>query len=449
MGFFDALTGMSPAQNQGLLAAAAALLQAGGPSRMPVSLGQALGGGLQAFQTGMNSAQDREAEQAQRALHSQMLGLQIKGTEADLADRAHQRQVDRSIEDAARNAWQTPEQQAASLPGGPTIANAAMIPQMKGGFDQQRFLSGVGQVSPLKALEYAQQFAKMSQKKVKDWQPLNVDGQVKYVPLFEDGSSGSPVAYEVARKLEARNTGGTTDMIDPYTGEVKTSVKNTVSPDAESSSAVQWARLNYEKEKDKQPVLNSELGGWVTRPDAVNPNGRVLPVGGASRVPKMSEDQGKATGWLVQAENAFKNMMAVGADKNGNPTGAARPGFNDALASVPGLGGLANTFRTADRQKFMQASSSLSEALLRAATGAGVNRDEAAQKVAELTPQFGEAPEVTKQKYAAIPLYIESLKVRAGPGANLAAGVLANQPAAGVLGVPDDIAALLQKHGGK
>ena len=83
------------------------------------------------------------------------------------------------------------------------------------------------------------------------------------------------------------------------------------------------------------------------------------------------------------------------------------------------------------RQKFIQSSSSLSEALLRAATGAGVNESEARQKIQELTPLFGEAESVTKQKMDAIPLYIESLKVRAGPGAKKAAGVL-NAPSSSI-----------------
>jgi hypothetical protein len=140
----------------------------------------------------------------------------------------------------------------------------------------------------------------------------------------------------------------------------------------------------------------------------------------------MTEDQGKATGWLVQAENAYKNMMSAGLGPDGKPTSAAYPGFNDALSAIPSLGAttaIANTMRGAGRQKFMQASESLSEALLRAATGAGVNKEEAAQKVRELTPVFGEDEETTKQKFAAIPLYIESLKVRAGPGARKAAGI--------------------------
>jgi len=148
---------------------------------------------------------------------------------------------------------------------------------------------------------------------------------------------------------------------------------------------------------------------------------------------KLTEDQGKATGWLVQAENAFKNMQAAGFDRNGDPTSAAKPGVADAIAGVPLVGGaVGNWLRTPDRQKFVQGASSLSESLLRAATGAGVNKDEAKQKIEELTPQWGEDIETTKQKMAAIPLYIESLKVRAGPGAPKAQEISATRS----VGVP-------------
>jgi len=73
-----------------------------------------------------------------------------------------------------------------------------------------------------------------------------------------------------------------------------------------------------------------------------------------------------------------------------------------------------NVVRGKTRQKFAQAASSLSEALLRAATGAGVNEHEARQKVEELTPVYGDLPEVREQKRAAIPMYLKSLEARAG-----------------------------------
>ena len=143
-----------------------------------------------------------------------------------------------------------------------------------------------------------------------------------------------------------------------------------------------------------------------------------VPIGPKAGADKLTEDQGKATGWLVQANNAFGNMQAA---MKASPS-SAKPGFNDFIGAAPfGIGEpIANTMRGAERQKFMQGSSSLSESLLRAATGAGVNKEEALQKIRELTPVFGEADSTTKQKMAAIPLYIESLKVRAGPGAKKA-----------------------------
>lgn len=240
--------------------------------------------------------------------------------------------------------------------------------------------------------------------------------------------------------FQTRNTGGTTDTLQiPGMGgapQVVGSIKNTQSPDSVASQAEQRRHNKVTEER-----AATTAGATLSKPfEVTGPEGLPILVrqdkaGNISRVEgfspksggaKMTEDQGKATGWLVQAENAWANMKAVGLDKDGKPTSATQPGFNDALAAIPSFGfteGVANTMRGANRQKFMQASSSLSESLLRAATGAGVNENEARQKVQELTPVFGESPETTKQKFDAIPLYIESLKVRAGPGAAKAAAL--------------------------
>lgn len=71
MGLFDSL---ADPEQQGLLGAASGLLGAGGPSRMPVSLGQALGAGFQGGIQGYKGAQDRQKEQA--ALDLQQAQLQ-------------------------------------------------------------------------------------------------------------------------------------------------------------------------------------------------------------------------------------------------------------------------------------------------------------------------------------------------------------------------------------
>jgi hypothetical protein len=173
----------------------------------------------------------------------------------------------------------------------------------------------------------------------------------------------------------------------------------------------------------------------------------------------LTEDQGKATGWLMQANNAWGNMQKV----MGVDSGAASPGLGDAVARIPGGGAVGNYLRSSNRQQFSQAASSLSESLLRAATGAGINNQEAEQKVKELTPQWGDTEANIKQKMDAIPIYIESLKVRAGPGAKKVTGTqpaaaTPASPAPGALGsgtgginfqVDPSIDAILKKHGSR
>jgi len=79
-------------QQQGMLQAAAALLSAGGPSRTPISLGQALGGALQAGSQGYQQAQQgaiqnlltgQKLQEAKRAMELQRLTAQtLLGGEA-------------------------------------------------------------------------------------------------------------------------------------------------------------------------------------------------------------------------------------------------------------------------------------------------------------------------------------------------------------------------------
>jgi hypothetical protein len=178
------------------------------------------------------------------------------------------------------------------------------------------------------------------------------------------------------------------------------------------------------------PTFNESAGGFVYKPTAQNPTGKVVPVAGLANNKPMTEDQSKASGWLVQATNAYGNMQkAMKADPE-----STKPGFPEILQEIPSMGlttGAANMLRSAPRQQFLQGASSLSESLLRAATGAGVNKDEAVQKIKELTPVFGEDPETTRQKMEAIPLYIESLKMRAGPGARKVESIMTNSGGGG------------------
>jgi hypothetical protein len=242
-----------------------------------------------------------------------------------------------------------------------------------------------------------------------------------------------------ADKLIEYTTPNANTVASNKTSLMTTKMNNDTSRETNAATnAISRERLNFDKAQpkgqyDAERGLLVDPRTGVAKP-VIGPDG--VPLGGKD---KMTEDQGKATGWLVQAQNAFNNMN----DAIKSKPSASKPGFPDVVAGIPsmGIGGaVGNMMRGTDRQKFLQGSSSLSESLLRAATGAGVNKDEAAQKVRELTPVFGDGDETINQKMAAIPLYIESLKVRAGPGAKKATAIVSAAK-------PPNIDDLLKKYG--
>lgn len=160
-------------------------------------------------------------------------------------------------------------------------------------------------------------------------------------------------------------------------------------------------------------VVSDETGMFVI--DLNNPSAPAVPLtkpGGAAIVKPPAggglptEDERKAAGWLAQAENAWNNMSNI---IRKNPQ-AIEQGLMERV--VPE--GVANVVRSEDRQMFLQGARSLSEAALRAATGAGVNYEEARQKIEELTPVYGDKPAVIKQKLDSVKVYLDSLKSRAG-----------------------------------
>lgn len=142
-----------------------------------------------------------------------------------------------------------------------------------------------------------------------------------------------------------------------------------------------------------------------------------------------SEDERKAAGWLQQARRAVDNMASAIQDDPGADT----PGFLESYAgiAVPERfeQEVQNRFRSDARQRFENASQSLSEAILRAATGAGVNENEARQKVRELVPQRGDSAAVREQKMRGAEGYLQDLSVRAGRAATQQGSQGGGQPA--------------------
>ena len=163
---------------------------------------------------------------------------------------------------------------------------------------------------------------------------------------------------------------------------------------------------------NNEPIFRQKNGQLFTYDPSGQPiayAGTVAPKANSSQP---SEDERKAAGWFFQADNARRNMEAV---VRKNPQAAYPTVSERAAGMIPGVGeDFANNLRPEDRQKFVQAGSSMAEALLRAATGAGMNEYEAKQKVRELVPQLGDKPGAVAQKTASYDVYMKSLQARAG-----------------------------------
>jgi len=113
-------------QNQAMLQAAAALLQAGGPSPRRISLGQALGGALQAGSAGYSQAQQGAV---QNLLTRQKL-MEAKRLE-EFRKELQMQQLQPQAQPMGEVTTITPEQaiSVGGLPAGPTVARANLIGQ--------------------------------------------------------------------------------------------------------------------------------------------------------------------------------------------------------------------------------------------------------------------------------------------------------------------------------
>jgi hypothetical protein len=115
----------------GLLNMAAQMMEAGGPSRVPVSFGQALSRGLVGGLQGYQGAQENLQQKAIRDLQAKRAGLEMQQLEGQVGDQ-------QKVRDFYSNLSQfmpSQEQQALTAGAavgdvGPTVGNAARIPQM-------------------------------------------------------------------------------------------------------------------------------------------------------------------------------------------------------------------------------------------------------------------------------------------------------------------------------
>lgn len=309
--------------------------------------------------------------------------------------------------------------------GGMGVGSAQFPPQLQSGLARslQQFLpllSNSGDLKPDDLAQAAQVFRGMG---------LGDQVLSGQLPAADVGRSQAAVAGKPLFDAQASGT-----VLDPFSGALNEAGGLARSNIAENQAQAAHARAQAAAAKNTDGRLPV---GYRWRADGGQ---EPIPGGPASISEKKgapTEDERKAAGWYQQAKFAFDNMESV---LSKHPEAAKQQTFPAMVGAIPMVGGaLKNAMTSEARQRFEQAASSFAEAALRAATGAGVNHDEAQQKIAELTPQWGDKPGNVAQKKAALVVYLNSLQGRAGraipaqaqPAASPGAGPLTRMPPRG------------------
>jgi len=372
-------------QSQGLLAAAAQILQASGPSTRPTSFGQILGSGLGAYQ--QQEAQARQTGQAEK-----LRGLQIQGVESDLAQQQSQ------IEKQAR------------------IAQAAQAAQGPDGFDQNAFVNNVAQFDPMGAMELRKSFAKA---------PPKFDSGITFV----NGPNGKPVAVRTAddgsvkqldglsprEKLELENLGGRSVAVNPYELQPGQAFQRTMSPDAAASNAIARENLGISRqrlaiEKQAQTGGGRAPGGYRW---AANGNLEPIPGGPATKHATASEGERKASTLLQRLQFSEAQLEAAVKDA----PGAATPSLLAQGLRGVGAEAAANSLTGESRQKVDAAQLDILDAALTLGTGAAYTKEQLEGYRKSYFPQIGDAPGTVKDKQARLNNVIEAAKTAAGRAA--------------------------------
>jgi hypothetical protein len=225
-------------QQQGMLQAAAALLQAGGPSARPTSLGQALGGALQAGQQGYSQAQ-------QGAIQNLMAKQKLAEYSRTLKAQEQVAKILGETPQAPQGAPITPDQaiSASGMPVGPTVQRASLIgqpsavpPQSNEQVKFNQYTRIADMYTALGKGEEAKRYMDMAyQIKPREeitGQPFEVtqNGKPIMVQQFKSGRIQTMEGFGPKRDIVLQDLGGRVVAVDKSKVDVGTSYGKTLAP---------------------------------------------------------------------------------------------------------------------------------------------------------------------------------------------------------------------------
>lgn len=252
-------------------------------------------------------------------------------------------------------------------------------------------------------------------------------GQLVNVALYENGET-KVLPYGVKPDIQILGMGDRQQVVDKNAVQGGESFRMGQSPDSKASNAVAWAnhglsreRLNFDRAGGAEGAKPQLVDGqWVYKPDAQNPQGRVVPVAGIADKP-LNESQGAATNFgnrALQAHQLLSALEEKGAGQPGNIKRfmtAATPGLGMGLDES--VGTMTNWTQSKAQQSAEQAQRNFITAVLRKESGASISPGEYSTAAQIYFPQPNDDAETRKQKAQTRESAIEGLKMQAGPGA--------------------------------
>ena len=410
---------------QSTMAAAAALLQAGGRSPQRIGLGQALGSALQAGQ----GAYERGTT---NAFQQMLLGEKLKESQ-----RARELQTQVAGVLTKPPSVLSPEQQALRAPVseagpfGPKVARAELAAsiqppsanEIKAGQYQQIADLYAAQGRSEDAKRYQEMSERLNPRPEIVGQPIEVTdtkGNPILVQQYKDGSVKTMQGYGPKRDVVLQNLGGQTVAINKSALKGGETYAQTMTPSEIANLKVaqgnlkvaqaglglreqEFARSAFDRVDTPEGFFNVPKGGGVAVP-VMGPSGQLK---GASGAP--TEGQSNAAGFAQRmelAQSIFEKLPA-----------GSQPGVGTRMAeAVPFVGGALarGAVQSADTQMYDQAAQDWIRAKLRKESGAAIGADEARQEYATYFPMVGDTPEKIAQKAEARRVVTLGMKNAAG-----------------------------------
>ena len=419
-------------QQQAGLSAAAALLQAAGPSTTRTSLGQALGSAFAAGQAGMQKGTEsaltqmltrQKLDEAKRARDLQSGIARILTGEGEPV--SAQGEVTPAGALAAPGMRAGPTVERAALIGQPAAQPAMSANETKAA--QYRRIADVytsyGKGEEAKRfMDIAEQLAPTRQEVVgQPFEVTSADGKPVMVQQFKDGTIKTMAGFGPKREVVLQTVDGQVRAIDKSKlagGEVygtgMTPVERErlrieqanlgIAQQRLGLSQAEFNRGQYDRVESAQGIVYvPKVPGLPIIPITDTAGQPLMGAGG-----KPSEGESNAAGYAQRMERVDAIISKLPA--------TAAPGVTSAVAgSVPLVGGvLQRGVQTAQEQQYKQAADDWIRAKLRKESGAAIGTEEMAQEYRTYFPQVGDTAEVIAQKAYARQVATAAMRQSAG-----------------------------------